>query len=65
MIKAFISHSSKDKKFVRTLKEDLNENGIETWFDEDQLDLGDSLLEKLDTSLEESTHFIIILSSLR
>ena len=35
MIKAFISHSSKDKKFVRTLKEDLNENGIETWFDEE------------------------------
>jgi hypothetical protein len=63
MMKVFISHSSKDKKFVRTLKDDLNENGIETWFDEDQLDLGDSLLEKLESSLEESTHFIIILSS--
>ena len=63
MIKVFISHSSKDKKFVRTLKDDLNENGIETWVDEDQLDIGDSLLEKLENSLEDSTHFIIILSS--
>lgn len=63
MIKVFISHSSKDKKFVRTLKDDLNENGIETWVDEDQLDIGDSLLEKLENSLENSTHFIIILSS--
>lgn len=62
MTKVFISHSSKDKKFVRTLKDDLNENGIETWFDDDQLDIGDSLLEKLETSLEESSHFIIILS---
>lgn len=62
MSKVFISHSSKDKRFVRTLKDDLNENSIETWFDEDQLDLGDSLIEKLEKALEESTHFLIILS---
>ena len=29
-MKVFISHSSVDKKFVRTLKDCLNENGIET-----------------------------------
>lgn len=62
MAKIFISHSSRDKRFVRTLKEDLNENNIETWFDEDQLDIGDSLIEKIESSLEESTHFLIILS---
>lgn len=62
MSKVFISHSSKDKRFARTLKDDLNENSIETWFDEDQLDLGDSLIEKLEKALEESTHFLIILS---
>ncbi|MBK9047539.1 MAG: toll/interleukin-1 receptor domain-containing protein [Bacteroidetes bacterium] len=61
-MKVFISHSSTDKKFVRTLKEDLNENGIETWFDEDELDLGDSLADKLELALEESSHFIIVLS---
>ncbi len=62
-MKLFISHSSTDKKFVRTLKEDLTENNIDTWFDEDELNLGDSLSDKLESALEESSHFLIILSS--
>lgn len=61
-MKVFISHSSKDKKFVRTLKSDLNENGIDTFVDEDSLELGDSLKERLDVALDESSHFVIILS---
>ena len=50
-LRAFISHSSKDKKFVRTLKEGLQLNSISTWIDEDEIDFGDSLLEKLDSIL--------------
>jgi hypothetical protein len=61
-MKVFISHSSTDKKFVRTLKDDLNENGIGTWVDEDELDLGDLLVDKLELALEQSSHFLIILS---
>ena len=36
-MKVFISHSSSDKPFVRKLKNDLNLNGIDTWYDEDEL----------------------------
>lgn len=61
-MKVFISHSSIDKRFVRTLKDDLDANGIDTFFDEDSLELGDSLKEKLDSALDESSHFVIILS---
>ncbi len=61
-MKVFISHSSSDKKFVRTLKRDLHENGIETFVDEDALELGDSLMEKLEMGLKESSHFVMILS---
>jgi hypothetical protein len=61
-MKVFISHSSEDKRFTRTLKLDLNENGINTWLDEDELFLGDSLLEKLETSINDSSHFLIVLS---
>ena len=61
-MKVFISHSSRDKKFVRTLKDCLHENSIETWFDEDQLDLGDSLINKLENALNTSSHLVIILS---
>ena len=61
-MKVFISHSSSDKKFVRTLKDCLNENGILTFFDEDQLDLGDNLVAKLENALNETSHLVIILS---
>ena len=61
-MKVFISHSSTDKKFVRMLKDALLENNIETWFDEDQLDLGDSLVSRLDNALDTSSHLVLILS---
>jgi hypothetical protein len=61
-MKVFISHSSDDKRFVRTLKADLKENGINTWVDEDELNLGDSLTEKLETSIADTSHFWVVLS---
>lgn len=61
-MKVFISHSSTDKRFVRKLKDDLNENDIQTWVDEDELDIGDSLSEKLDGAIDDSSHFLIVLS---
>lgn len=61
-MKIFISHSSKDKKFVRTLKECLAENNIETWLDEDQIDFGDSLVAKLEVALDDSSHLLLVLS---
>jgi hypothetical protein len=63
MKKVFISHSSKDKPFVRKLKEDLNFNGIETWFDQDELNVGDNLFDNLMLGLGNASHFIIVLSN--
>jgi len=63
MYKVFISHSSKDKPFVRKLKEDLNFNEIETWVDEDELRVGDDLHESLLAGINQSTHFLIVLSN--
>ena len=61
-MKVFISHSSEDKRFVRKLKNDLEENSISTWLDEDELTVGDSLLDKLEEAISESSHFLIIVS---
>jgi hypothetical protein len=61
-MKVFISHSSQDKNFVRKLKKDLNDNLIDTWLDEDEMFLGDDLIEKLNVGLDDSSHFLIILS---
>ncbi len=61
-MKTFISHSSKDKPFVRKLKKDLELNYIDTWFDEDELEYGDSLFDKLNSTISTSSHFLIVLS---
>lgn len=63
MLRAFISHSSKDKPFVRKLKEDLQFNEIETWVDEDELKPGDKLYDTLILGLQNSTHFLIVLTN--
>jgi TIR domain len=61
-MKIFISHSSVDKPFVRKLKRDLELNYIDTWTDEDELQIGDSLIDKLSRELQNSSHFLIVLS---
>ncbi len=47
MASIFLSHNSQDKYFVRKLKEDLKRDGIVVWFDEDEMKVGDSLIEKI------------------
>ena len=37
----FLSHSSKDKAIVRPLAERLRAHGLQVWFDEWELRLGD------------------------
>jgi hypothetical protein len=58
----FISHSSKDKDFVRTLAKDLRANAIDIWLDEEQIMVGESITERVADGLSRCTHLIIILS---
>lgn len=42
----FISHSSKDKyRFVKGLAEQLISRGIDAWYDDWELEFGDSLID--------------------
>jgi len=59
---AFLSHSSKDKRFVRKLAADLVANGIKVWLDEQRILVGDSIPEKIAQGLAESDFSLIILS---
>ena len=60
----FISHASEDKEnFVRPLAEDLQAQGLQVWFDEFTLTLGDSLRESIDRGLSQSRFGIVVLSS--
>lgn len=59
----FISHASEDKEsFVRPLAESLIQNGMKVWYDEFQLQIGDSLRKKIDEGLKFSKYGIVVLS---
>ncbi len=59
---AFISHSTKDKPFVRKLAADLVASGVKVWVDEQRILVGDSIPEKIAQGLAESDFFLIIVS---
>ena len=59
---AFLSHSSKDKAFVRKLAADLTKNGIVVWLDEQKVKVGDSIVDSVSQGLAESDYFVVILS---
>jgi hypothetical protein len=59
---AFISHSSKDKPFVRRLAADLVVNGVKVWLDEQRILVGDSIPEKIAQGLAQSDFFLLVAS---
>ncbi len=52
--KVFLSHSSADKPEVERVKELLEERGVPIWYDVDQLDVGDSVLEMITKGIDDS-----------
>ena len=58
----FISHFSGDKPFARRLAQDLEMRGLYDWVDENVIDIGDSLSDKIQDGLGNSYSFAIILS---
>ena len=62
-MKAFISHSSKDKKFVLRLATDLRTRvGIDAWLDQWEINPGDRIPERIEEGLSEAHVFILVLS---
>jgi hypothetical protein len=59
---AFISHSSKDKPFVRQLAADLVASGVKVWLDEQRIRVGDSIPEKIAHGVAESDFFLLVVS---
>jgi hypothetical protein len=59
----FVSHASEDKeKVVRPLAQALRKRGLEVWFDEFELKIGDSLRRKIDHGISRSRFGIVVLS---
>lgn len=59
----FLCHSSKNKPFVRKLVDRLNNDGIDTWFDEIEIKIGEEIHTKINEGLRKSDFFAIVLSN--
>lgn len=60
--KVFISHSSRDKAFVRRLAKRLWNEGYQVWLDEKELVPGDALAARLSDTLKESRVVIVVVT---
>ncbi|MCP4895716.1 MAG: toll/interleukin-1 receptor domain-containing protein [bacterium] len=59
----FISHASEDKElFVRPLAATLQTLGVQIWYDEFSLSIGDSLSRSIDKGLLESRYGVVVVS---
>ncbi len=63
MASIFISHSTKDKAFARRLAEDLQRLGHTPWLDEWQIKVGECIVTKIGSGIEDSDYVVIVLSS--
>jgi hypothetical protein len=57
----FLSHSSRDKTFVRQLAEDLRFLEVDSWLDVWELQVGDSLYDTLSAAIERSRFVGVVL----
>jgi hypothetical protein len=59
----FISHASEDRdEVVRPLAEALRNGGLDVWYDEFEMKIGDSLRRKIDAGLARSRFGVVVLS---
>lgn len=62
MSSIFLSHSHADKPFARRLAADLRLAGHAVWIDEAEINIGDSLIEKIREGLDQVDYVAAILS---
>lgn len=62
MASVFLSHNSADKPFVRRLAQSLQSQGHVVWLDEAEINIGDSLIEKIREGLDKVDYVAVVLS---
>ena len=62
MPRLFLSYAAEDKNYAGRLAEELKKIGASVWFDEWELQIGDSLRQKIDEAIAISDYLLILLS---
>jgi hypothetical protein len=60
--KVFLSYASADKGTARYIADELRRSGVDLWFDEWELKLGDSIVQHIDRGVASSDIILILLS---
>ncbi len=61
-VDVFVSHSSEDKGFVDRLVDDLESERITTWYDKQDLRVGQSIVGEINEALRSVRYLLIVLS---
>ena len=62
MARVFLSHSSKDKPFVRELHRRLRRDGLTCFFDEESIEWGANFVVSLERGIDDCEFFVAVLS---
>jgi TIR domain len=60
--RVFVSHTSSDKPFVRKLTEALKGHNLNVWLDEEELQVGDSIVGGVSRGLKNADYLVAVLS---
>lgn len=58
----FISYNHRDRPFVERLAQDLKGSGLAVWFDEWEIKVGDSIVQKVSKAVDRSAYLAVVLS---
>jgi hypothetical protein len=63
MANVFVSHRGADAEPARLLAEEIRAAGHEVWLDEWKIDIGDSIVGRIDEGLSQASHVVLCYSS--
>jgi hypothetical protein len=58
----FVSHASEDKVFVERLAHDLIIRGVQVWYAEWEIRVGESIVQKINEGIDSSGSLLVVLS---
>ena len=61
--KTFISYNHQDRAFVERLANDLKKYGLAVWWDQWEIRVGESIIQKINEGIDSSAYLIAVLSS--
>lgn len=63
MPKVFISYSSADRKDVEEIVQQLTSRGIEVWYDQWEIKISDSIVQKINDGISSADYLLVALSA--